>query len=69
MPPSGRASAQSATAGRTSRPLRPLAYAADGTPDPYAGFEARIVPENITMLPKTGAQNDGRQRRNERSSR
>jgi hypothetical protein len=26
----------------------PLAYAADGTPDPYAGFETRIVPENIT---------------------
>src|SRR6185369_11835710 len=23
----------------------PLAYAADGTPDPYAGFETRIVPE------------------------
>jgi murein DD-endopeptidase MepM/ murein hydrolase activator NlpD len=30
-----------------------LAYAADNTPDPYAGFEARIVPENITLLPKT----------------
>ena len=27
----------------------PLAYAADGTPDPYAGFETRIVPENITL--------------------
>jgi hypothetical protein len=26
----------------------------DGTEaDPYAGFEARIVPENITMLPKS----------------
>ena len=33
----------------------PLAYAAEGTPDPYAGFEARIVPENITLLPKTGS--------------
>ncbi len=32
----------------------PMAYAADGTPDPYAGFETRIVPENITLLPKTG---------------
>ena len=26
-----------------------LAYAGDGTVDPYAGFEARIVPENITV--------------------
>ena len=32
---------------------RTLAYAADGNPDPYAGFEARIIPENITLLPKT----------------
>ncbi|WP_414710067.1 M23 family metallopeptidase [Pseudorhodoplanes sp.] len=31
---------------------RVLGYAAEGTPDPYAGFEARIVPENITLLPK-----------------
>src|SRR4051794_775510 len=30
-----------------------LAYAAEGNPDPYIGFEARIVPENITLLPKT----------------
>ncbi len=30
-----------------------LAYAAEATPDPYAGFEARIVPENVTLLPKT----------------
>jgi murein DD-endopeptidase MepM/ murein hydrolase activator NlpD len=36
-----------------------LAYAADGTPDPYAGFEARIVPENITLLPKTSSQTTG----------
>jgi murein DD-endopeptidase MepM/ murein hydrolase activator NlpD len=34
-----------------------LAYAAEpGRLDPYAGFEARIVPENMTMLPKTSAQ-------------
>jgi murein DD-endopeptidase MepM/ murein hydrolase activator NlpD len=34
-----------------------LAYAADGTPDPYyAGFEMRAVPENVTMLPKTREQ-------------
>jgi murein DD-endopeptidase MepM/ murein hydrolase activator NlpD len=31
----------------------PLAYAAEGNPDPYAGFEARIAPENVTLLPKT----------------
>jgi murein DD-endopeptidase MepM/ murein hydrolase activator NlpD len=34
---------------------RALGYAADGNPDPYAGFEARIVPENITLLPKNTA--------------
>ena len=39
--------------------VAPLAYAADGTPDPYAGFETRIVPENITLLPKTGSQITG----------
>ena len=40
-----------------------LNYAPDGVEaDPYAGFEARIVPENITMLPKTPKQNDGAER-------
>jgi murein DD-endopeptidase MepM/ murein hydrolase activator NlpD len=38
-----------------------LAYA--GIPntnaDPYAGFEARVVPENITLLPKTTNQTTG----------
>jgi murein DD-endopeptidase MepM/ murein hydrolase activator NlpD len=43
-----------------------LAYAADGTPDPYAGFETRIVPENITLLPKTGNQITGGNAWNER---
>lgn len=38
---------------------QPLAYAAEGTPDPYAGFEARIIPENITLLPKTETQTTG----------
>jgi murein DD-endopeptidase MepM/ murein hydrolase activator NlpD len=36
-----------------------LAYAATGEHnglDLYAGFETRIVPENVTMLPKTAAQ-------------
>jgi murein DD-endopeptidase MepM/ murein hydrolase activator NlpD len=36
-----------------------LAYAGETTPDPYAGFEARIVPENITLLPKTTDQTTG----------
>jgi murein DD-endopeptidase MepM/ murein hydrolase activator NlpD len=36
-----------------------LAYAGAGTADPYAGFEARIVPENITLLPKTTSQTTG----------
>ena len=37
-----------------------LAYASPDAPvDPYAGFEARIVPENITMLAKTAPQATG----------
>jgi murein DD-endopeptidase MepM/ murein hydrolase activator NlpD len=38
-----------------------LAYAAEGsTPaDPYAGFETRVVPENVTLLPKTKEQITG----------
>jgi murein DD-endopeptidase MepM/ murein hydrolase activator NlpD len=43
-----------------------LAYAAEGTPDPYFGFEARIVPENITLLPKTATQTTGGNAWNER---
>jgi murein DD-endopeptidase MepM/ murein hydrolase activator NlpD len=44
-----------------------LAYAADPQPDPYAGFEARIVPENITLLPKTASQATGGNPWNERT--
>ncbi|MGI8526160.1 MAG: M23 family metallopeptidase [Pseudolabrys sp.] len=36
-----------------------LAYAGEQAPDPYAGFEARIVPENVTLLPKTTKQATG----------
>jgi murein DD-endopeptidase MepM/ murein hydrolase activator NlpD len=37
-----------------------LAYASEGNPnDPYAGFEARIVPENVTLLPKTTNETKG----------
>jgi murein DD-endopeptidase MepM/ murein hydrolase activator NlpD len=45
-----------------------LAYASPDAPvDPYAGFEARIVPENITMLAKTAPQATGGNAWNERS--
>jgi len=36
-----------------------LAYAGVATADPYAGFEARVVPENITLLPKTTEETTG----------
>ena len=38
-----------------------LAYATEGnvTSDPYAGFETRVVPENVTLLPKTKDQATG----------
>ena len=44
-----------------------LAYAAEGTgSDPYAGFETRVVPENVTLLPKTKDQATGGNPSNER---
>ncbi|MEI9803711.1 MAG: M23 family metallopeptidase [Pseudolabrys sp.] len=43
-----------------------LAYAGEATADPYAGFEARIVPENITLLPKTTSEATGGNAFNER---
>ncbi len=49
------------------QPTARLAYAAEGDPDPYAGFETRIVPENITLLPKTGSQTTGGNAWNERA--
>ncbi len=37
-----------------------LAYATEGNvTDPYAGFETRVVPENVTLLPKTKDQVTG----------
>ena len=37
-----------------------LSYASEGTSaDPYAGFETRVVPENVTLLPKTKEQITG----------
>jgi murein DD-endopeptidase MepM/ murein hydrolase activator NlpD len=45
-----------------------LAYPSPEAPaDPYAGFEARIVPENITMLAKTAPQTTGGNSGNERN--
>jgi murein DD-endopeptidase MepM/ murein hydrolase activator NlpD len=44
-----------------------LAYANEGTAaDPYAGFETRVVPENVTLLPKTKDQATGGNPSNER---
>jgi murein DD-endopeptidase MepM/ murein hydrolase activator NlpD len=40
----------------------PMAYAGEGggaAADPYAGFEARIIPENVTLLPKTASRVTG----------
>jgi murein DD-endopeptidase MepM/ murein hydrolase activator NlpD len=36
-----------------------FSYAPDAENDPYVGFEAHIVPENVTLLPKTQANPDG----------
>ena len=64
-PPVRTASADPAHMG--SIPLK-LSYATEGnTADPYAGFEARIVPENITLLPKTAKQTTGGNNWNERA--
>ena len=43
-----------------AQPDLKLAYATEGTvADPYAGFETRVVPENVTLLPKTKEQATG----------
>jgi murein DD-endopeptidase MepM/ murein hydrolase activator NlpD len=58
----------SATADATgASPDLKLAYATEGAaPDPYAGFETRVVPENVTLLPKTKDQATGGNPSNER---
>lgn len=45
-----------------------MAYATEGNvaADPYAGFETRVVPENVTLLPKTKDQVTGGNPTNER---
>ncbi len=46
--------------GGDAQPSVRMAYAAEGGgPNPYTGFETRIAPENITLLPKTTAQTTG----------
>ena len=48
-----------ATADASGAELK-LAYATEGNvSDPYAGFETRVVPENVTLLPKTKDQITG----------
>ncbi|MDB5620067.1 M23 family metallopeptidase [Tardiphaga sp.] len=43
-----------------AQPDMKMAYAAEGsTADPYAGFETRVVPENVTQMPKTKDQVTG----------
>ncbi|THD61995.1 MAG: M23 family metallopeptidase [Bradyrhizobium sp.] len=50
-----------------AQPDLKMAYAAEGTAaDPYAGFETRVVPENVTLLPKTKDQTTGGNPSNER---
>jgi murein DD-endopeptidase MepM/ murein hydrolase activator NlpD len=44
-----------------------MAYAVEGDIDPYAGFEARIVPENITLLPKSAGKTNAPDAWNERA--
>ena len=49
------------------QPDMKLAYATEGSvADPYAGFETRVVPENVTLLPKTKDQATGGNPVNER---
>jgi murein DD-endopeptidase MepM/ murein hydrolase activator NlpD len=64
---SGSARPITASLGPGSTPGSRSAYAAEGDIDPYAGFEARIVPENITLLPKSPAQSNGVNAWNERT--
>jgi murein DD-endopeptidase MepM/ murein hydrolase activator NlpD len=54
------ANAAADATGATTQSDIKMAYATEGPPqDPYAGFETRIVPENVTLLPKTKEQATG----------
>ena len=63
--PANRPMTASLAAGDATGSTR-MAYAAEGDVDPYAGFEARIVPENITLLPKSAGKANGPDAWNER---
>ena len=63
--PANRPMTASLAAGDATGSTR-MAYAAEGDVDPYAGFEARIVPENITLLPKSASKANGPDAWNER---
>ncbi len=55
-----RYTAVASAAGDVGQPDIKMAYAAEGAAaDPYAGFETRVVPENVTLLPKTKDQVTG----------
>jgi murein DD-endopeptidase MepM/ murein hydrolase activator NlpD len=55
------ANATADATGATQTDFNKMAYApTDSVPsDPYAGFETRVVPENVTLLPKTKEQVTG----------
>jgi murein DD-endopeptidase MepM/ murein hydrolase activator NlpD len=54
------ANAAADATGATTQSDIKMAYATEGpAQDPYAGFETRIVPENVTLLPKTKEQVTG----------
>jgi len=54
------ANATADATGATTSDVSKMAYAAEGpSQDPYAGFETRVVPENVTLLPKTKEQITG----------
>jgi murein DD-endopeptidase MepM/ murein hydrolase activator NlpD len=53
------ANATADVSGATQSDIK-MSYATEGTTaDPYAGFETRVVPENVTLLPKTSEQVTG----------
>jgi murein DD-endopeptidase MepM/ murein hydrolase activator NlpD len=53
--------ANAAADASAAQPDMKMAYATEGSSssDPYAGFETRVVPENVTLLPKTKEQVTG----------
>ncbi|MBV9563605.1 MAG: M23 family metallopeptidase [Bradyrhizobium sp.] len=54
------ANATADATGATQTDFNKMGYAAESVPsDPYAGFETRVVPENVTLLPKTKEQVTG----------